>query len=128
MAITTAYISVVCKCGPIFPEIGSAAIDELVQNKSDVFAAKGEKDDCCNTGQLLIKTSGPPICQKAYRMPLIKRATVDILISEMFADDIIRPSNSAYASPILLVPKNNLIPHEMLMKYLASPLWESRRN
>ena len=90
--------------GTIFPETGSTAIDELVQNNANVFAAKGEKNGCCNTGQLRIKTSSPPICQKAYRMPLTKRATVDKLISEMLADDIILPSNSAYGRPILLVP------------------------
>ena len=74
---------------------------------ADVFAAKGEKNGCCSTGQLRIKTSGPPICQKAYRMPLTKRATVDKLISEMLSDNVIRPSNSPYASPILLVPKKD---------------------
>ena len=67
--------------GPIFPETGSAAIDKLVHKNADVFAAKGEKNGCCSTGQLRIKTYGPPICQKAYRMPLTKRATVDKLIS-----------------------------------------------
>ena len=93
--------------GPIFQETGSAAIDELIQNNADVFAAKGEKNGCCNTGQLRIKTSSPLICQKAYRMPLTKCATVDKLISEMLADDIIRPSNSAYSRPILFVPKKD---------------------
>ena len=93
--------------GPIFPETGSTAIDELVQNNADVFAANGEKNGCCNTGQFRIKTSNPPICQKAYRMPLTKHATVDKLISEMLADDIIHPSNLAYASPILFVPKKH---------------------
>ena len=50
------------------------------------------------------KHAAPPICQKAYRMPLTKRATVDKLISEILADHIIRPINLAYARPILLVP------------------------
>ena len=48
-----------------------------------------------------------PICQKAYRMPLTKRATFDKLIAEMLTDDVIRPSNSSFARPILLVPKND---------------------
>ena len=90
--------------GPILQETGSAAIDELVRNNADVFAANGEKNGCCNTRQLRIKISTPLICQKAYRMPLTKRATDDKLISEMLADHIIRPINSAYARPILLVP------------------------
>ena len=40
-------------------------------------------------------------------MPLTKRATVDKLIVEMLADDVIRPCNSPFASPILLVPKKD---------------------
>jgi len=100
---STGYASV----GPIFPETGSAAIDNLIHKNSDVFSAKGEKNGCCTTGKLRIKTSGPPICQKAYRLPLTKRATVDKLITEMLADDVIQPSNSPFASPILLVPKKD---------------------
>ena len=93
--------------GPIFPETGSCAIDALVHDNADVFAAKGEKNGCYNTDKLHIKTTGPPICQKAYRMPLTKRAKVDKLFAEILQDDIIRPSNSVYASPISLVPKKD---------------------
>ena len=40
-------------------------------------------------------------------MPLTKRAVVDQMLREMLHDEIIRPSNSAYSSPILLVPKKD---------------------
>ena len=40
-------------------------------------------------------------------MPLTKRAVVDQMLREMLHDEIIRPSNFAYSSPILLVPKKD---------------------
>ena len=93
--------------GPIAPETGSSEINNLIQRNSDCFSAKGERNGNCSTGALRIKTHGPPICQKAYRMPLSKRKVVEEMIKEMLDDDIICPSNSAYSSPILLVPKKD---------------------
>ena len=92
---------------PIAPETGSMEINQLIQQNSDCFSAKGERNGNCSTGALRIKTHGPPICQKAYRMPLSKRKAVEEMIKEMLDDDIIYPSNSAYSSPILLVPKKD---------------------
>ena len=72
-----------------------------------MFSEKGERNGECQTSALHIKTVGPPICQKAYRMPLNKRKMVEEMIEDMLHDEIIRPSNSPYSSPILLVPKRD---------------------
>ena len=56
---------------------------------------------------MCIKTHGLPICQKAYGMHLSKRKVVEEIIKDMLDDDIICPNNSAYSSPILLVPKKD---------------------
>ena len=93
--------------GPIAPETGNSKINHLIRQNADCFSARGERNGACNTNALRIKTHGPPICQKAYRMPLTKRAVVDQMLREMLHDEIIRPSNSAYSSPILLVPKKD---------------------
>ena len=90
--------------GPIAPETGNARINKLIQRNADVFSAKGERNGECQTSALHIKTVGPPICQKAYRMPLNKREVVEDIIEDMLNYEIIRPSNSPYSSPILLVP------------------------
>ena len=75
-----------------------------------LFSAKGERNGDYQTSALHIKTVGPPICQKAYRIPLNKREVVEEMIEDMLHDEIIRPSNSPYSSPILLVPKRD---HEL---------------
>ena len=93
--------------GHIAPETGSSEINHLIQRNSDCFSAKVERNGNCSIGALRIKTHGPPICQKAYRMPLIQRTVVEEMIKEMLDDDIICPSNSVYSSLILLVPKKN---------------------
>ena len=93
--------------GPIVPETGNERINDVVRRNGDVFSAKGEKTGTCQTNSLRIPTVGPPICQRAYRMPLSKRQLVEDMITDMLHDDIIRPSSSAYASPILLIPKKD---------------------
>ena len=93
--------------GPIVPETGEEQFNAVVRNNGDVFSAKGERTGECHTTALRIPTVGPPINQRAYRMPLTKRTVVDEMVASMLADDIIQPSSSAYASPILLIPKKD---------------------
>ena len=51
------------------------------------------------------KHTAHPYARK--RMLLTKRAIVDQMLREMLHDEIIRPSNAAYSSPILFVPKKD---------------------
>ena len=62
----------------------------------------------CKVGPPLhIETNGPPIKQRAYRQPLLKRKIVEEEIGKMLADNVIRPSNSPWASLITLMPKKD---------------------
>ena len=54
-----------------------------------------------------IETEGPPISQRAYKLPLTKRQVIDGAIDEMLADSVISPSNSPWASPVTLAPKKD---------------------
>lgn len=62
---------------------------------------------CICTEPVRINTEGPPIKQRAYRINLLKRRTVDEEIEKMLAQGVIRPSQSPWASPITLVPKKD---------------------
>ncbi len=51
--------------------------------------------------------SGKIVHKKPYRLPLTKRVIAEDEIQKMLTNGIIRPSNSEWASPITLVPKQD---------------------
>ncbi len=59
---------------------------------------------------LVIDVEGPPIKQRPYRQPLLKRHIVDQEVDKMLEAGVIRPSTSPWASPITLVPKKDGTP------------------
>ena len=48
-----------------------------------------------------------PVRQQVRRTPFALRATVDKVIKEMMEQQVIEPSSSPWASPIVLVQKRN---------------------
>lgn len=46
-----------------------------------------------------------PIAQAMYQVPFLQRHTISERIDKMLANNIIRPSNSLWASPFVLVQK-----------------------
>ena len=93
--------------GQVLPETGDEQLNQLIQKNADLFSAKGEPNDFCATTPINIKTNHPPISQAAYRTPLSKRKLVEEAIADMLAEKVIRPSQSAWASPITLIPKRD---------------------
>ena len=89
------------------PETGDEQINQLIQKNADLFSAKGEPNGFCSNSPIHIKTNHPPISQAAYRTPLSKRKLVEEAIADMLTENVIRPSESAWASPITLVPKRD---------------------
>ena len=79
----------------------------LIMSFAHIFALK--PDDLGRTDVLKhrIETSGTPIRQGVRRLPLPKRDEVKKLLSEMQQKEIITPSKSPWASPIVLVPKKD---------------------
>lgn len=48
-----------------------------------------------------------PIKQAAYKQSPVKQAVIDAAVNEQLERGLIRPSNSAWSSPVVLVPKHN---------------------
>ena len=48
-----------------------------------------------------------PIAQRPYRAPLLKRQVIEEHVQGLMDQGIVRPSNSPYASPVILVPKHD---------------------
>ncbi|KAK2919003.1 hypothetical protein Q8A73_003374 [Channa argus] len=83
-------------------------LNRLLQDFVDIFAARDE--DCTRTGlvQHHIDTGdAPPIRLRPHRLPLVKRQAAQELIESMVANDIIEPSDSPWAAPMVMVRKKN---------------------
>ena len=72
-------------------------------DNADVFAV-----DKSELGHTTIDTGDhPPIKQCPRRTPFVHREKVAQLVSNMLKQQVIQPSSSAWASPVVLVPKKD---------------------
>ena len=75
---------------------------------ADVFASSDS--DVGRTGKLQHEIStgeSPPIRQAVRRIPPLRRKEVRDLLATMLRNDVVQPSNSPWASPIVLVQKKD---------------------
>ena len=82
-------------------------LNELFREFSDVFS-RGE-DDLRNTPllELAIETHGPPLRQPYRRQsPAVRREEM-AQVQQMLSSNVIRPSNSPWASPVVMVRKKD---------------------
>ena len=83
-------------------------LESLVLEYSDVFALTSSELGSTDLVTHSIATgSHSPIRQPVRRTPFALRDTVDKLVQEMLEQDVIRPSQSPWASPIVLVKKKD---------------------
>ena len=98
-------------CHPPLPErlslLQQQQLNELFREFSDVFS-QGE-DDLGNTPLLehAIETHGPPLRQPYRRQnPAVRREEM-AQVQQMLSSNVIRPSNSPWASPVVMVRKKD---------------------
>ena len=82
-------------------------IRECVESNADVFSAKGQQIGRHPEIAIRIETTGPPLRQRAYRVPFLKREALGQKLDEMLEQGIIEPSSSPWASPVVLVEKKD---------------------
>nr|CAH7726837.1 unnamed protein product [Callosobruchus chinensis] len=79
---------------------------ELCREFSDVFYDENTPLTFTNRIKHQIRTVDErPVYSKSYRYPFVHREEVRSQIQKMLDSNIIRPSNSAYLSPIWVIPK-----------------------
>lgn len=79
---------------------------ELCSKYADVFYIEGEALTFTNKIKHNIRTTDEiPVYTKSYRYPFVHREEVSSQINKMLEQGIIRPSESAWSSPIWVVPK-----------------------
>lgn len=83
-----------------------ANLERLCASYADVFYLEGEPLTFTNKIKHKIRTTDEiPVHTKTYRYPHVHRQEVRDQISKMLEQNIIRPSDSAWSSPIWIVPK-----------------------
>jgi hypothetical protein len=83
-----------------------ANLEALCSQYADVFYIEGEPLSFTNKIRHRINTTDElPVYSKTYRYPFIHRSEVKEQITKMLEQNIIRPSESAWSSPIWVVPK-----------------------
>ncbi|KAJ9558566.1 LOW QUALITY PROTEIN: hypothetical protein OSB04_013180 [Centaurea solstitialis] len=60
----------------------------------------------CDHGIVLVSPSSP-ICVRPYRYPHVQKAEIEIQVQELLSMGMIRPSKSAFSSPVILVRKKD---------------------
>ncbi|GFX61689.1 retrovirus-related Pol polyprotein from transposon 17.6 [Trichonephila clavipes] len=88
--------------------IPKRSAERLFQEFEDVFSRNSSDIGHTTVTQHIIDTADhPPIKQHPRRLPFAKQEEVGTLLREMQENDIIEPSSSPWASPIVLVRKKD---------------------
>lgn len=81
-------------------------LEKICSQYADIFYIDGEPLTFTNKIKHHIRTTDEvPVYSKSYRYPFVHREEVRNQISKMLEQGIIRPSESAWSSPIWVVPK-----------------------
>lgn len=88
--------------------VQSRAVQTLLSEFEGSFASSsGDKGRCAAVRHTIDVGDHAPIKQAPRRLPLNGREEVARLVEEMLANDVIEPSSSPWASPIVLVKKKD---------------------
>lgn len=84
-------------------------LEQLLDEFSDIFADDTRSMGFTHVGEheILIKEGCKPIKAKPYRVSPKERDIIKTQITEMLENNIIRPSKSPWASPVVLVKKKD---------------------
>lgn len=78
----------------------------LLNEYRDIFAQSSKELGKTDWVQHVINTGdAAPIRQRPYRVPQAQKARIEKCIDEMLEQGVVRPSNSPWASPVVLVKK-----------------------
>jgi hypothetical protein len=84
------------------------AIAELLEGFKGIFQEPTGLPPTRNFDHKIQLTEGAlPTCVRPYRYPYYQKEEIDKLVREMLSTGIIRPNQSPYSSPVLLVRKAN---------------------
>jgi hypothetical protein len=82
------------------------AVQELIGAYAEVFKEpEGLPPSRSHDHRILLKDEAKPTCVRPYCYPYYQKEEIEKLVREMLSAGVIRPSQSPYSSPVLLVRK-----------------------
>ena len=84
-----------------------AQFKKLFDNQKNLFAQSMVKLGCAHKHKHFIETNGPPVYTHPYKLPITQCPILQRYLTEMLENGIIRPSQSPYSSPVVLVKKKS---------------------
>jgi hypothetical protein len=91
----------------LLTEAQQTRLDKLLKDYDDCFAASTSELGNTNVEMRIKLTSTVPVCYKPYRLSFYEREVVRKIVADLMENNIIEPTVSEYASPILLVKKKS---------------------
>ena len=80
-------------------------LKEVLAESTDIFAVDDLELRCTSLVQHSIDTGDQlPVKQQPYRTPVVYREKIEKMVNDMQEQGVVKPSNSPWASPIVLVP------------------------
>ena len=99
---------IVCNCDANLSDVEKESLFFLLLQFGDIFATPQDLPGRTDKLKHFIDTgTAHPIRQPVQRIPPAKRSEVTKLLDEMMQKDVIQPSSSPWASPIVLVQKKD---------------------
>uniref|UniRef100_A0A2N9IS51 Reverse transcriptase n=1 Tax=Fagus sylvatica TaxID=28930 RepID=A0A2N9IS51_FAGSY len=85
-----------------------AEIQQVLEQFASIFKEpKGLPPLRGHEHQILLKEGTQPICQRPYRYPYYQKTEIEKIVKELLNSGSIRPSQSPFSSPVLLVRKSD---------------------
>lgn len=91
---------------PRLPEAQKKQIHALIKDFSDCFSTSSKvRRTSVAKHRIITEDATRPVCQHPYRVSPKEREIIKKQVEEMLSDDVIQPSSSPWASPVVLVKK-----------------------
>ena len=89
-------------------QVTKPALTQLLQEFGDVFSEPQTLPPHRHLDHhIILKEGVPPINVRPYRYPALQKDVIEKLVQEMLDSGVVRPSQSPYSSPIVLVKKKD---------------------
>lgn len=92
-------------CGAMCTEEEVKTVTQILNEYRECFAFNLKELGCTNILAMDIVDDGNPVVSKPYRASATERETISKIVQEWKEAGLVTETNSAYASPVLLVTK-----------------------